>query len=92
MRLQFIGIDPNTGSEGSPTVWVDEDSAELVLQGWLPDLATEAAVAAWEVPGHAVGIPAHEGVVRIPSRMVAMLREACDVAEAAELRRAASRG
>lgn len=90
MRLQFIGIDPNTGSEGSPTVWVDEDTSELVLQGWLPDDDLLKACAAWEVPGHAVGIPPHEAVVRIPAHMVPMLREACDVAEAAELRRAAS--
>lgn len=90
MRLQFIGIDPPTGSEGSPTVWVDEDTAEIVLQGWLPGPELHAEVSAWEVPGHAVGVPPHEGVIRIPARMVPMLREACNVAEAAELRRAAS--
>ena len=92
MRLKFIGIDPPTGTEGSPTVWVDEDTAELVLQGWRPDSELEAAVAAWEVPGHSVGVPPHEAVVRIPARMVPMVREACDVAAAAELRRAASDG
>jgi len=86
MRLKFIGIDPPTGTEGSPTVWVDEDAAELVIQGWRPEGELHDAVEAWEVPGHAVGIPAHEAVIRIPARMVSMVREACDVAEAAELR------
>lgn len=39
------------------------------------------------VTGHSVGIPAHETVIRIPARMVPILREACDVAERrAELR------
>ncbi|MEW2318839.1 hypothetical protein [Streptomyces bauhiniae] len=86
MALRFVGIDPNTGQGESPTVWVDEERAELVIQGWKPDAATWAECAAFEVPGHAVGIPEHEQVVRVPARMIATLREACDVAEAAELR------
>ncbi|MFD5463778.1 hypothetical protein ACFWIQ_13300 [Kitasatospora sp. NPDC127059] len=32
MDLRFIGMDPNTGGEGSPTVWVDEETADLVVQ------------------------------------------------------------
>jgi len=87
--LRFIGIDPNTGQEGSPTIWIDETNQEIVLQGWeaSPDLAEQCA--AWYVPGHAVGIPDGETVIRIPARMAPMLREACDVAErtaAAQLR------
>jgi hypothetical protein len=31
MSLRFIGIDPNTGQAESPTVWVDESKAELVI-------------------------------------------------------------
>lgn len=81
MDLQFIGIDPNTGDGESPTVWVDQDKQELVLQGWKPDTELEAACAAFEVPGHAAGIPDHEAVVRIPARMVHMIREACDALE-----------
>lgn len=81
MELRFIGIDPTTGDDESPTVWVDQEKAEIVVQGWLPDAELEAACAAFTVPGHAVGIPDHEGVVRIPARMAAMLREACDVVE-----------
>ncbi|MFF9625461.1 hypothetical protein [Streptomyces griseosporeus] len=83
MSLRFIGIDPNTGDHESPTVWVDEEKQELVLQGWKPDEATEAECAAFELPGHAVGIPEHEAVVRIPARMVSMIREACDALERA---------
>jgi hypothetical protein len=25
MTLRFIGVDPNTPNDGSPTVWLDED-------------------------------------------------------------------
>ncbi|MBT2509889.1 hypothetical protein J7I98_29310 [Streptomyces sp. ISL-98] len=81
MALRFIGIDPNTGDGESPTVWVDETVQELVLQGWKPSAELEAECAATEVPGHAKGIPDHEAVVRIPARMVPMIREACDVIE-----------
>ncbi|MER6531140.1 hypothetical protein [Streptomyces sp. NPDC001508] len=86
MTLRFIGIDPNTGTGESPTVWVDESKCELVIQGWKPDTDLEAECAAFEVPGHAVGIPNHEAVVRIPARMVSILRKACDAAERAQLR------
>ncbi|QKW06644.1 hypothetical protein HUT18_09750 [Streptomyces sp. NA04227] len=83
MPLRFIGIDPSTGQGESPTVWVDESKRELVIQGWRPDAETEAECAQFTVPGHAVGIPDHETVVRIPVRMVPILREACDAAERA---------
>lgn len=79
MSLQFIGIDPNTGEHESPTVWVDEEAQELVLQGWKPSPELEAQCAALELPGHAVGIPETEAVIRIPARMAPMIREACDV-------------
>lgn len=81
MSLLFIGIDPNTGDDESPTVWVDQDKQELVFQGWKPDPALEAECAAFTAPGHAVGIPDHEAVIRIPARMVQMIREACDAVE-----------
>ncbi|MEV5486055.1 MULTISPECIES: hypothetical protein [Streptomyces] len=81
MTLRFIGIDPNTGDDESPTVWVDQEMKELVLQGWKPSAELEAECAASEIPGHAKGIPDHEAVIRIPARMVHMIREACDAVE-----------
>ncbi|MCH5677949.1 hypothetical protein [Streptomyces gilvus] len=81
MTLRFIGIDPDTKTADSPTVWVDQEKQEFVFQGWKPTPELEAECAAFEVPGHAVGIPADEAVIRIPARMVQMIREACDVVE-----------
>lgn len=81
MGLRFIGIDPDTGKDGSPTVWVDEETADLVLQGVKADEGLESLCAEPVIPGHAAGIPSHEAVIRIPARMASMLREACDVAE-----------
>lgn len=86
MELRFIGIDPNTGQGESPTVWVDEQAHELVIQGWKPSPEVEERVAAFEIPGHAVGIPDHEAVIRVPARMMQILREACDAVERADVR------
>lgn len=81
MNLEFIGIDPDTGQSGSPTVWVDPETRDIVMQSYKADEATLEACAHNTAPGHAHGIPDHETVIRIPARMVPALREACDVAE-----------
>ncbi|MFG2332183.1 hypothetical protein ACGFMM_21450 [Streptomyces sp. NPDC048604] len=86
MSLQFIGIDPSTGDDESPTVWVDHEQKELVLQGWKPGPELEAECAAFDLPGHAKGIPDHEAVIRIPARMVSVIRKACDEVERADVR------
>ncbi|MBE1531820.1 hypothetical protein [Actinomadura algeriensis] len=79
MQLRFIGKDPESGKDGCPSVFVDEDTADLVLQGWNVDDATRAGCLE-------IGpIPEHEAVIRIPVRMIAVLREACDAAERAQL-------
>ncbi|MFE4971529.1 hypothetical protein ACFRAR_05350 [Kitasatospora sp. NPDC056651] len=82
MGLEFIGMDPTTEKDGSPTVWVEEETADLIFQGEMADavLAAEVGGKSW-VPGHSAGIPAHEFVMRIPARMVPIIRKACDVAE-----------
>ena len=85
MDLQFIGIDPETGKNGSPTAWVDQETADIVIQSYTADEATRAQCVERTAPGHAKGIPAHETVIRIPAHMVAILREACDAAERAQL-------
>ncbi|MFF0747374.1 hypothetical protein ACFYVL_44045 [Streptomyces sp. NPDC004111] len=75
MALRFVGIDPNSDTGQCPTVWVDEATSEVVIQGWLPDK---------EMLGECLAtgpVPDTEGVVRIPARMVEILREACDAAE-----------
>lgn len=82
MSLLFIGIDPDTGDDESPTVWIDTARREFLFQGWKPEPEQEVDCVAFTVPGHAVGIPDHEGLVRIPARMVHMIREACDAIEA----------
>lgn len=86
MPLLFIGIDPDTGDKHSSTVWIDQEKRELILQGWKPSAHLEAECAAFQVPGHAVGIPENEAVIRIPASMVPFIRKACDVIERSDLR------
>ncbi|MFE3070822.1 hypothetical protein [Streptomyces sp. NPDC059247] len=80
MALRFVAKDEKSGVNGSPTVFVDEETSDLVLQGWKIDSDTQADCLAFGP------IPDHETVVRIPARMVKAIREACDVAERREFR------
>ncbi|MFJ2194130.1 hypothetical protein ACIOJE_40375 [Kitasatospora sp. NPDC087861] len=90
MALRFTGIDPDTPNGGSPTVWLEDEKAEIVIQGWLPDAGLLRTISETEwVPDHPIGVPDHEGVVRIPVRMIPALRKVCDDAERAGLWRAA---
>ncbi|MBA0053028.1 hypothetical protein E0L36_19760 [Streptomyces sp. AJS327] len=82
MALLFFGKDPNSDIDECPSVWVEEDTADLVLQGWKPDETIKAECLM------AGGVPDTEEIIRIPARMVPQIREACDAAErrAADLR------
>lgn len=71
MALRFIGIDPDTGGDHCPAVFIDEESGDLLFQGWtVTDADTLAAVA-----GHSP-IADNESVVRLPARMRAIVLEA----------------
>lgn len=72
-ELQFIGKDPGSPQGGSPTLWVDQEDGSLVVQGWRIDEETLSQVLATG------SLPAHETVVRIPSRMFPLLKEVVSV-------------
>jgi hypothetical protein len=77
MALQFIAKDPESGDDGCPSVWVDHDNGELVIQGWNAD---GAMIAECLTSG---SVPGTESIVRLPIRMAQILREACDAADGA---------
>ncbi|MFC4512675.1 MULTISPECIES: hypothetical protein [Streptomyces] len=54
---------------------MDEETRDLVVQGWTADEETTSA-SSRDVP-----IPGHESVIRVPKRMIPLLREALRVAE-----------
>ncbi|GAA0555109.1 MULTISPECIES: hypothetical protein [Streptomyces] len=80
MSLRFIAKDPNTDGANCPTAWVDEEKQEIVLQGWVADEATRAECL------KTGPIPDSETVVRLPMRMAAAIREACDAADGTAVR------
>ena len=74
MSLRFLGIYPNTPDDGSPTVWLDEDTGDLVIQSWKADEATlRECREVGSVPGHTTDVPDHEAVVRLPANMLQFL-------------------
>lgn len=75
MALRLVGKDPESGDHGSPAVWVDLESKDLVIQGLTADERTTGE-SLRDVP-----IPGHESVIRVPKRMIPLLREALRVAE-----------
>jgi hypothetical protein len=71
MALRFVGIDPNTGGDNCPAAFVDEETGDLLFQGWtVTDVETLA-----EVASHS-RIANHESVVRLPARMRHIILEA----------------
>lgn len=72
MALRFIGVDPRSPNNGSPTVWVDENDGSIVIQGWkITDERTMSDITTTKP------IPDHETVIRVPARMAPYLLEAC---------------
>lgn len=73
MALRFVGIDPNTPGGNCPSVWVDDETGDLVFQGWEEtDVANRTEIAS-KSP-----ILDHERVVRLPARMRPIILEALE--------------
>lgn len=76
MNIQFIGIDPETDEDGCPTVWVDTETEDLLIQSYEADQETSTTCDSLS-PAKAP-IPPGETVIRIPKRMIPVIRKACD--------------
>jgi hypothetical protein len=74
MKLQFLGIFPNTPDDGSPTIWRDEDTGDLVIQSYRADEETlRQCREVGSIPGHSTDVPEHETVIRLPASMLQFL-------------------
>ncbi|MFB7633796.1 hypothetical protein ACFC0M_23030 [Streptomyces sp. NPDC056149] len=69
MALQRLGKDPESPNNGSPTVYLDDETGNYILQGWR---VTDA-----ERLGQ-MDIPAHETVIEFPRRMMRFFPEVND--------------
>lgn len=71
MQLRFLGIIPNTPVDDSPTIWLDKDSGDLLIQSYK---ATDDEVTACQeigsIPGHSTDVPDHEAIIRLPAVML----------------------
>ena len=63
MALQFLGINPGTPDDGSPTMWLDDETGDLIIQSYRADDATLAECR------RTGDIPGHETVIRLPPQM-----------------------
>jgi hypothetical protein len=71
MALEFLGIWPNTPDDGSPTIWLDDTTGDLIIQSWRADEETiRQAQEVGSVPGHSTDVPDHETVIRLPANML----------------------
>ncbi|MHA5048791.1 hypothetical protein [Streptomyces sp. SD15] len=71
MALKFLGIIPNTPTDESPTIWLHEETGDLLIQSYK---ATEEEVKECQevgsIPGHSTDVPDHETIVRLPAVML----------------------
>lgn len=72
MALRFLGINPGTPSNGSPTIWLDEETGDYIVQSYKVD---DATIAECRQTGD---IPDHETVIRLPKVMMQFFPEVND--------------
>jgi hypothetical protein len=82
MALRFLAIDPETNSVNCPAVFMDEETGDLIFQGWTVTDPETLAESSKHSP-----IADNESLVRLPARMRAVIMEALH-GEGAALHRA----
>jgi hypothetical protein len=71
MALRFLAIDPETSGDNCPALFLDEETGDMLFQGWT---VTEPGVLA-ESGTHSP-LAETESLVRLPARMRAIILEA----------------
>lgn len=66
MALRQLGKDPESPNNGSPTVYLDDETGNYILQGWRVTDAERLAQ---------MNIPDHETVIEFPRRMMRFFPE-----------------
>ncbi|MFJ1885290.1 hypothetical protein [Streptomyces sp. NPDC088137] len=80
MTLHFIAKDPESQQDHCPSVWFDDEAQEFVVQGWKADEILQLKCL------ESGPIPDNEAVVRLPARMIDVLRKVIDVADRSAVR------
>jgi hypothetical protein len=71
MALRFLAIDPETNSLNCPAVFMEEETGDLIFQGWTVTDSETLAESSKYSP-----IADDESLVRLPARMRAVIMEA----------------
>ncbi|MET7718014.1 hypothetical protein [Streptomyces sp. NPDC005407] len=66
MALHKLGQDPNSPDGKSPTVYLDDETGNYILQGW--KVTDPERLAQMDIPGH-------ETVIEFPKRMMQFFPE-----------------
>ncbi|OIV37460.1 hypothetical protein BIV57_10855 [Mangrovactinospora gilvigrisea] len=70
MSLKFLGIDPESPVDESPTIWLEEETGDLIIQSWKADDPTlTRCKEVGSIPGHSTDVPPGETVIRLPAVM-----------------------
>ncbi|REF00568.1 hypothetical protein [Thermomonospora umbrina] len=75
MALRFLCIDPGTNGGNCPAVFMDEETGDLLFQGWTETNEGTLTEASTHSP-----MAARESMVRLPARMKTMVLEALSAA------------
>ena len=81
VALQFIGKDPESDTNNCPAAFVEDETGDLLIQGW-----TVTNPAVLKESGKHSPLAASESLVRLPARMRQIIVEALN-AQAAAVRR-----
>jgi hypothetical protein len=71
MALKFLAIDPETNGDNCPAVFLEEETGDLLFQGWTVSDPTTLAESSQHSP-----IADNESLVRLPARMRKIIMEA----------------
>jgi hypothetical protein len=71
MALRFLAIDPGTNGENCPALFLEEETGDLIFQGWTVTEPQTLAESCQHSP-----LAANESLVRLPARMREVIMEA----------------
>lgn len=85
MAYKFLGIMPNTGKDDSPTMWLHEETGDVLCQSYKATREEiEECQEVGSIPGHSTEVPEHETIIRIPKAMLQFIpRQDGEAADAA---------
>ena len=80
MALRFLAIDPDTNGENCPALFLEEETGDLLFQGWsVTDPQTLAESGTYSP------LADNESLVRLPARMRKIIMEALNDGAAVQL-------